>query len=322
MIIGPAGAGKTTLSKRVVLATFQNNNYAIFVPLAFVDPKKPIDLKYLLFRLPLMYFSNDNKFSEKQLNVDLAWVLANQHKITIVLDGLDQARFSLQSCQASTEVDLDKAYFASEILYLMLSRKVLPKVRLILTSRPHSILNLEENVQPNYVLYLGDLSKEDMKKLFRFFIKTDDVDKIINMLLKKSPQIHQLTFCPLFLRLFCHLYEIVGEDIWETVQSTASLFNELLTRLQSCAHKGSQLDDDEILTKLSKLAYNKTMQRSVVITQEDLSECKITPNDVQDLMIGVHSNSNSALVGPSLFYFAHQSIQVNILFSFDSILAC
>ena len=131
------------------------------------------------------------------------------------------------------------------------------------------------------------------------------------LLLEKSPKIQQLTFCPLFLRLFCHLYEIVGDEIWKVVSSTANLFDELLTRLQQSAHKGSQLQEGEVMTKLSKLAYNTTMQRSVVITQEDLSKCEITPDDVQDLMIGVNSGSSSALVGPSLFYFAHQSIQVS-----------
>ena len=311
LIIGPAGSGKTTLSKRVVLSTFKNNNFALIVPLAFIEPKRPIDLKYLLFGLPLMYFSNDNKFSEKQINVAFAWLLANQHKITIVLDGLDQARFSLQSCQVSKEIDVNKTYSASEILYLILSRNVLPKVRLILTSRPHSILKFENTIQPNYILFLDDLSEEDMKKLIRFYIKTESVDKIIDKILEKSQRIHQLTFCPLFLRLFCHLYEIVGDEIWIIIKSTANLFDELLNRLQSCAHKASQLDEDEIMTKLSKLAYKTTMQRSVVITQEDLLECQITPNEVQDLMIGVHGDTNNALVGPSLFYFAHQSIQVS-----------
>ena len=89
MLIGPAGAGKTTLSKRVVLSTFQNKRYAYFAPLAFVDPQQPIDLKYLLFKLGLMYFSSDIKVNENQINVAFAWLLANQHKITIVLDGLD-----------------------------------------------------------------------------------------------------------------------------------------------------------------------------------------------------------------------------------------
>ena len=308
LIIGPAGAGKTTLSKRII---FKNNNYSFFIPLAFVDPKKPIDFKYLIFSLGIFYFSSDIKFTEHQLNVAFTWFLANQHKITIVVDGLDQARFTLKNCKAPTKIDVHKKYLASELLSSILARKVFPKVRLILTSRPHTILNLEKEIQPNFVLYLDDLSEDDMKKLFRFYIKTEDVDEILSKLLEKSPKIQQLTFCPLFLRLFCHLYEIVGDEIWKIVESTASLFNELLNRLQCCAHKGSQLDENEVMTKLSKLAYNKTIERSVLITQEDLLKCQITPNEVQDLIIGVHGETSSALVGPSLFYFAHQSIQVS-----------
>ena len=310
LLIGPAGAGKTTMSKRVVLSTFQNSNYAFFVPLALVDPKNPIDLKYLIITLGLMYFSSDVKFSENQLNVAFAWLLANQHKITIVLDGLDQARFTLQKFQAK-EVNCQKKFLASELLHLILARKVLPKVRLILTSRPHSILNLEKDMRPNYVLYLDDLTVEDMKKLFRVYIKNENVDDIIDKLLEKSPKIQQLTLCPLFLRLFCHLYEIVGDEIWKIVGSTANLFDELLNRLQHSAFKASQLEEIELMTKLSKLAYIKTVGGSVVITQKDLLQCQIKPNEVQDLMIGVHGEANSALVGPSLFYFAHQSIQVS-----------
>ena len=120
LLIGPAGSGKTTLSKRVVLSTFQNNNFAIFIPLAFVDPKNPIDLKYLLLKLPLMYFSSEIRFSEKELNIAFSWLLANQHKTTIILDGLDQARYSLDNFKDSTEIDNHKKYLASELLNLIL----------------------------------------------------------------------------------------------------------------------------------------------------------------------------------------------------------
>ena len=115
----------------------------------------------------------------------------------------------------------------------------------------------------------------------------------------------------MFLRLFCHLYEIVGDKIWKLVESTANMYNELLNCQHNCAHKGSQLDENVFLTKLSKLAYNKTIEGSIVITQEDLSECQIAPNEVRDLLIGVHGKLNCALIGQSLFYFAHQSMQVS-----------
>ena len=192
LLIGPAGAGKTTLSKRVVLSTFQIKRYAFFSPLALVDPQQPIDLKYLLFKLGMMYFSSNINFNENQINVAFAWLLANQHKVTLVLDGLDQARFSLKNCNAPTDIDVHKKYLASELLFLILSRKLLPGVRLILTSRPHSILNFDKPIQPNFVLYLDDLSEESMKTLFRCYLKTDETDQIIKKLLEKSPRVRQL----------------------------------------------------------------------------------------------------------------------------------
>ena len=86
LLIGPAGAGKTTLSKRVVLSTFESKRYAFFTPLAFVNPHQLIDLKYLLFCLSMLYFSNDVKVDKYESSVALAWLLSNQHKVTIILD--------------------------------------------------------------------------------------------------------------------------------------------------------------------------------------------------------------------------------------------
>ena len=156
-----------------------------------------------------------------------------------------------------------------------------------------------------------------MKKLFCFFLKTEKSDIILNNLREKSPNVQQLFFCPLYLRLFCHLHQIVGDEIWKLVGSVASLFEELINRLHSSAHKASPLEESELMTKLSKLAYGKTATRSVVITQGDLFGGGVTPDEVQDFMAGV----NGLLVGTSLFYFAHQSIQVKIFYLLICILS-
>ena len=313
LIIGPAGSGKTTMSKRIVLQTFEQDNFSLYIPLAFIVADKPIDIKYFLFKLSVNLFSGNTDFSEEDMDTAFAWLLVNQNKVSLVLDGLDQARLQLNNVEIPPFDDINKKYQPSELISLILSRKILPGLRLILTSRPHSVLNFDSNIQPNFTVYLDDLAHDDMKRLMRFFINADCVELLIEKIMQKSPKVQQLVYCPLFLRLFCQLYNTVEDDeIWTTVQSTANLFDELLTRLQHSAHNASEFDEDGILDNLSKLAYEKTMSGSVVITQEDLINENIESDMVQDLVIGLHGDTNSALVGPSLFYFAHQSIQVSL----------
>ena len=314
LLIGPAGAGKTTISKRLVISTYESERWALFVPLAFLDPRQPVDLKYFLLQLGMTYFSNRAAFSENELNESLAWLMRNQHKLTLVLDGMDQLKFDLASLDDLPDVHVYKKYPPSTLLSLILSRKLLPGSRLIVTSRPHSVLNLSKTLHPDFVLYLDDLTEKGIKDLLKYYIK-EDVDLIVKKLLEKSPRVQQLLYCPLFLRCFASLANLTGlNEVWKFTKSTASLFDELISRLQFSAHNAGEIEDTKVLDKISQLAYNKTMEGSVVIDQNDLSKAGIGCDEIQDLTVGIRGNSNSALVGPTLFYFAHQSIQVSNLY--------
>ena len=280
-----------------------------------VHPQQPIDLKYFLLKLGMTYFSSEVKFSEHQTEEALAWLLGNQCNVTVVLDGMDQARFGISSIEVSSNVDVKRKYLPSELLFLILSRKVLPGIRLIITSRPHSILNFDHSVQPDIVLFLDDLSERNMRTLMSFYVQIGNAEQIVEKLLENSPRVQQLIYCPLFLRLFATLLNLIGlNEIVPIVQSSAHLFDELLRRLQDCAHNAGEIDDTNVFNKISKLAYRKTMERSVVIDQNDLSNLTIEPTEVQDLVFGIHGEANSALIGPTLFFFAHQSIQVSFSF--------
>ena len=101
-------------------------------------------------------------------------------------------------------------------------------------------------------------------------------------------------------------------EIWKFVQSTASLFDELLTRLQLSSHNAGETQDKNIYEKISELAFVKTFAGSVVISQSDLRNLKIRAEDVQDFLVGIHENSNFSLTQPKKFYFSHQSVQVSL----------
>jgi len=154
-----------------------------------------------------------------------------------------------------------------------------------------------------------------MRILMSFYLQREDVDQIVSKLQEKCPRVQQLIFCPLFLRIFCILVNLSSlDEIWKIVNSTANLFDELFKRLQDCAHNAGEIEDINVMSKIMKLAFKKTMDGSVVIDQNDLSIFRIDPNEIQNLACGVHGvhgvhGSNSPLVGPNIFYFAHQSIQ-------------
>ena len=146
-----------------------------------------------------------------------------------------------------------------------------------------------------------------------FYIHTGNVEQLLQKILQGSSRVWQLVHCPLFLRMFASLVNLEGENqVLTIIHSTASVFDKLIGRLQCCSHNAGEIQDTAVLNRIMKLAYKKTMEGSVVIDQSDLSSVGIKPGEMQDLVIGIHGDSNSALIGPNLFYFSHQSIQVSV----------
>ena len=197
-----------------------------------------------------------------------------------------------------------------------MSRKFLPNCRLILASRPHSLVNFAPVIQPNIVVFLNELLSNDVEKLMNYYLQQHGTASgILENLRMKSPRIYQLIFTPVFLRLVVMLNNEVGEHVWTYVNTTAKLFFEVIQRLQMSAHHECGLDvgDVEILNqKLAEMAFYKTKQGSVVFEQKDLERYGLSGENVQDFLFGVLSSNTALLVGlVVVFYFNHQTTQVS-----------
>ena len=314
MVIGPAGSGKTTLTKRIVKKYLEEKKMAFFISFHRIGKNDRWNLKNLLLKFPLILHGKIQP-SDTQIEYDFQWILKNEEKCLIVLDGLDQSEFEISN-QPLEDIDINDELFPSQLISLLLSRKFLKNVRLILTSRPHSIAQFSPLIQPNIVIFLNDLTKEDTEILMRYYIQEVDVEKILKILSMKSPRVHTLVHNPLFLRIFAMLYNLAGEKIWKIVKTTSSLFYEIIGYHQDSAHYGSEVGVEELNKKLGKMSFKKTMiEKSVVFNNDDLKEVNLTSNDIQDLVFAVVENftkhNNSSVVGVMLFYFMHQSIQVS-----------
>ena len=314
LLIGPAGCGKTTMSKRFVKTIIDNGGIAFFLSFHHLSNKYPWTLSQFLFKIPIIVHKGGEP-SDHAIVDDFNWVVRNQDKCTLVLDGLDQSPFEISNPPPSN-VTMNDILTPADIISLLLSRKFLPGIKIIVTSRPHSITNLQPRIQPDLTLFLNDLSKKDMITLIDHYLDIEDSQKFLEIVEQKSFRIYQLIYNPLFLRLFSMLYVEVGDSIWLYTSTTAKLYIELIKRLQCSSNYGNEDDIYDVSFKLERIAFDTTMNDSVVFEQKDLDRHNLTTNQVQDLVFSSLTTSigeNSSIVGSVLMYFNHQSIQVRFV---------
>ena len=313
MLIGPAGCGKTTLTKRIASRCIGNNQ--LVIPISFHNIGKNVRMSLKYFLSGYVFITHHVSVSpDEDIETSFQWLLHNQENVVIIFDGLDQARFDIAN-QPPNDATMDDKLLPEVLISLILSRKVLPDTRVIITSRPHSIVNFSTHIQPDEVIYVNDLKRTGMVELMNFYIGEDNVDEILKRLEMKSSRIFQLIHNPLFLRLFAMLHDQVADNIWSYLTTTSSMFKELIERLQSSANFNSECCGEKLIKKMAEVAYQCTMQGSVIVTNEDLKGKELSANDVQDLMFGVKGQCSGAearsLVGMMKFFFHHQSIQVS-----------
>ena len=320
-LIGPAGCGKTTLTKRMVKTWIEEKKMAFLIPFAQIDKNERHSLKFLLTQFLCRFHNLEHDPSEEEIDEAFQWILANQDQCLLVFDGLDQSSFDISN-EPIEDPDINDEFLPGDLVSLLMSRRFLPNCRLVVTSRPHSLAQFAPVIQPQIVVFLNDLLSNDVEKLMNHYLDHGSASDIMAKLWVKSPRIHQLVYNPLFLRLVVLLNNEVGEDVWTYVNTTAKLFFEVIDRLQMSAHHecGLDVDDVKVLNlKLGEMALSKTMEGTVIFEQKDLEKYGLSGENVQDFLFGVmkisSSKHNSALlVGLMVFYFNHQSTQVNILF--------
>ena len=307
------------MTKRMVKTWIEGKKMAFLIPFAQIDKNERQSLKTLLIEFLCRLHNLEHDPSEEDIDEAFQWILENQDQCLLVFDGLDQSSFDISS--EPIVGDLNGEFLPGDLMSLLLSRKVLPNIRIAVTSRPHSLAQFAPAIQPNIVVFLNDLLSDDVEKLMNhYLVNGDQADEIIEKLRIKSPRIHQLIFNPLLLRLVAMLSNEVEQNIWEYVNTIAKLFYEVVEKLQSSAHHecGLDVDDVKVLNrKLAEMAFNKTIEGSVVFEQSDLERYGLSGENTQDFLFGVmkktsSKHNNALLVGLMLvFYFNHQSTQVS-----------
>ena len=298
-LVGPPGVGKTTLSKR--LANNSVYELSLLLNFASINYRKKLTLQELLLK---NHFANFG-FSVEKCQQVFSWIINNQSKCLLVIDGLDQAQFKTD--EQPPKESYDSRLNVSTIIACLFEKIFLPNVRIIVTSRPHAVLDLHYSQHPEAVYQLEGLSDENTNKLLQF-LSGDRYEEFSSNLKKMGPELQSLCSCPLLLQMFVLSQLALSETIGEA-KTTTRIFATVLENLQLSKHL--KTDFHKIRTKLARLAFKTFMHNQILIAWIQVSNEDLTQEEIQDLIVtvpGCDKRAFKVLDTNKLLYFSHQMI--------------
>ena len=296
-LVGPPGIGKTTLSKRLV----KNQTYKLSIHLRFseMNYRNKLTLQELLLNKKFTKF----EFTPKKCKMAFSWMLANQSKCLLVLDGLDQAQFDLKD--KPPHVDHNEKLTVSAIIACLFSKIFLPQVRIIVTSRPQALLPIHHSLRPEKIYQLQGLSPNDTKILLQWFAGARFED-LWGQLEQTSPKLRDLCRSPLILQMF-YLSQINPSKAVGEATTLTRIFATVLEKFQHSKHNRAEFQ--KIEEKLGRLACNTFIENRIMMSWKDLENADLKKNEIHDLVIvipGYECMSFKILDEENVLYFSHQ----------------
>ncbi|XP_057568255.1 NACHT, LRR and PYD domains-containing protein 7 [Hippopotamus amphibius kiboko] len=229
---GPAGVGKTTLAKQLMLDWTQDNlaktpNSAFYLSCKDLNHKDTCTFAELISE------------NGPDLQDVIPRILAQAQKILFIIDGFDELRVPLGALIHDTCGDWQKQKPVPVLLGSLLKRKMLPKSSLVITTRPGALRELRLLVeQPLFIEIEGFLELDRRAYFLKHFEEESQALRAFD-LMKNNAALFHMGSAPAVCWIICTCLKRQmekGEDPASTCQTTTSLFLRFLCSQFTPAH--------------------------------------------------------------------------------------
>ncbi|XP_062387533.1 NACHT, LRR and PYD domains-containing protein 3-like [Sardina pilchardus] len=302
---GVAGIGKTVSVRKFILdwAEGKSNQDVDFIfPLPFRELNLMKENKLSLVDL-IQYFFPDIK--------DPSVFTSTEHKVMFIFDGLNECRLPLDFCSTTSCSDVTEPALVDVLLTNLIKGDLLPSALLWITTRPTAA----GQIPPECVDRVTDIRGfNDPQKDEYFKKKISDKNLASKTIthLKSSKSLYIMCHIPVFCWMSTTFVERTSKDsekveMPKTLTQMYTHFLVIQTSMKNVKYTERKETDDEVISKLGKLAFQQLEKGNPIFYEEDLRECDI---DVTEASVynGVCTQTFREESG-KVFSFVHLSIQ-------------
>uniref|UniRef100_A0A8C0ZM30 NACHT domain-containing protein n=1 Tax=Castor canadensis TaxID=51338 RepID=A0A8C0ZM30_CASCN len=301
---GPAGVGKTTLMKKLMLDWTEGSLGLSFYHAFYISCKELTNMGPCKF---LELVSKDYP----ALQGEVALIFREALEILIVVDGFDEMRVPVTTMISDICGHVCEEKPVPILLSSLLKRKIVPHATLVVTTRPRVLQELTLLLeQPLFINMEGFLEPD--KQVF-FQKHFGDEDQALQALeaVKRNEALYSMISAPVVCWVICTCLKLQmerGEDLTLTCQITTSLFLQFLCdQFQPAPDDRPSSHLSAPLEALCLLAAQCLWTQVSVFYEEDLKRLGVKESDLHPFLDkGILQNDSDCM---DCYSFMHLSVQ-------------
>ncbi|KAL0167093.1 hypothetical protein M9458_038937, partial [Cirrhinus mrigala] len=308
---GVAGIGKTVSVQKFIVDWAEgkeNQGVQLIFPLPFRELNLMKDKTLSLSDLLHVFFPETKEID----------ICIDEHKVLFIFDGLDECRLSLDFQSDMRLCDRSESASVDMLLMNLIVGNLFPSALIWITSRP-AAADLVPSECVHRVTEVRGFSDHQKEEYFRKRISDQTLADTIITHLKSSRSLHIMCHIPVFCWISATVLERMlskaeSGEIPKTLTQMYTHFLIIQTNIKHEKDYEKKVEDEDMVVKLGKLAFEQLVKGNLIFYEEDLRECGIdeTEASVYSGLCTQIFREEFGLYQGKVFCFVHLSIQEHL----------